>query len=253
MGNRSKKKSFKSSNCSPFWKCAGRRPPLNHSPWHFCDTGLNGQLTTHVHNETHTDGLQKGDACVDNDNFTEEELLCPRCDVIPWWWFLRNHYFPTKWTNPHDLEFPNLASLLSENSTPHELPHWARCLLRGIPTALQWESWWPPTTPSREWYLRCLQLPTSTGRSTVTIIAAAPLWELPHGSELDQSSMPNRAPIAQPRVLLDAKPVELANATRAICPKHLREIGCMHPTNSEAAQAQWQQILCPKKNHPSQC
>ena len=67
-----------------FWKCAGWRPPLNGSPWHFCDTGLNGQLTTHRHRETHTDGLQKGDACVDCDSFTEEELLCPRCDVIPW-------------------------------------------------------------------------------------------------------------------------------------------------------------------------
>ena len=69
--------------------------------------------------------------------------------------------------------------------------------------------------------------------------------------------MQNRAPIAQPHVLLDATPVDFANAIGAVYPEHLVESGAnlapMHPTNSEAAQAQWQQILCPKKNHPPQC
>ena len=41
----------------------------------------------------------------------------------------------------------------------------------------------------------------------------------------------------------------------AVCPEHLGE-SCsnpapVHPTNSEVARAQWQQILCPRKNHPS--
>ena len=58
MGKRNKKKSVNLVQLLPrtIWQCAGWRPPLKHSPWHFRDTGWNGQLTTHVHGETHRDG-----------------------------------------------------------------------------------------------------------------------------------------------------------------------------------------------------
>ena len=138
-----------------------------------------------------------------------------RCDSLVR--FLRNHCFATKWTNPRVPESPNRASLLSENSTLCVLPRWVRCLLRGIPTVLQW---WPPTTQSQNWFLQCLLLPTSAGRSKVTIVAAAPLWELPRQLGLVQSSKPNRAPVALPRVHPDATPVDqINNANEAVCPE----------------------------------